>query len=275
MAAMSLSDVVERMKSEGQLTRNGGTNSLKSVKDILSTQTDALTTGFDGLVSAITADALANKELKMENDRLNERLLQALQDLNNGGGGSPSDPSGVPMLGAAGLALAGTIGGLLGILQGQFKAIQAFSKLFTPDWVKTKFQAVKISIGQFLDTFKTAVTERIASIRTGITNGINRFKTFFTIADDSPLYKLGQSLRAKIDLLADIFKPIGATISSITTGAATRLTNIFNIIKGYMTTFGDKVGKISRVVGKIFAPIAIVITLFDTVKAEHCIALYY
>ena len=275
MAAMSLSDVVERMKSEGQLTRNGGTNSLKSVKDILSTQTDALTTGFDGLVSAITADALANKELKMENDRLNERLLQALQDLNNGGGGSPSDPSGVPMLGAAGLALAGTIGGLLGILQGQFKAIQAFSKLFTPDWVKTKFESVKISIGQFLDTFKTAVTERIASIRTGITNGINRFKTFFTIADDSPLYKLGQSLRAKIDLLADIFKPIGATISSITTGAATRLTNIFNIIKGYMTTFGDKVGKISRVVGKIFAPIAIVITLFDTVKAEHCIALYY
>lgn len=265
MAQASLADVIDRIKAEGQLQRNSGTNSLKSIKDLLNNQNDIMSNGFDGLITAITADALSNKELKMENDRLNERLLQALQDLKaRDGGGGPSDLP-VPALGLAGMALAGTIGGLLGILQGQFKAIQAFSKLFTPDWVRTRFESVKTSVGGFLDTFKNAVSERINAVRTGITNGINRFKAFFTIADDSPLYKLGQGLRAKIDALVDIFRPIGETIKSISSGAGTRLSNIWNIIKGYMKTFAETAGKISRVVGRVFAPIAIITTAWETI----------
>ena len=265
MAEISLADVVERIRAEGQLQRNSGTNSLKSIKDILSSQNSIMSEGFDGLISAITSDALANKELKMENDRLNERLLQALEDLKNKGGGEGGADVPVPALGIAGLALAGTIGGLLGVLQGQFKAIQAFSKLFTPDWVKTKFGEVKASIGQTLDKFKLAVSERITAIRTSIANGIERFKKFFTIAEDSPLYKVGQALRARLDGLIDIFKPIGTTIDNISTGVATRLGNVWNIIKGYFTTLGSKVGAISKVVGKVFAPIAIITTAWDTI----------
>jgi len=268
MAETSLADVIDRIKTEGNLERNSGKNSLKSIKDILSEQTDVMSNSFDGLLSAITSDALANKELKMENDRLNERLLQALEDLNNGGGGAGgagADGGAGAALGIAGLALAGTIGGLLGVLQGQYKAIQAFSKLFTPDWVTTKFEAVKISMTQTFDNFKLAITERIASARTAISNGINRFKSFFTIADDSPLYKLGQGLRTRIDALVDLFKPVGDTIKSISSGAGTRISNIWNVIKGYMGTFKDTVGKISRIVGKVFAPIAIITTAWETI----------
>ena len=267
MAETSLADVVARIKAEGQLQRNSGTNSLKSIKDILSEQTDVMSHSFDGLLSAITSDALANKELKMENDRLNERLLQALEDLNNGGGsgGAGADGGAGAALGIAGLALAGTIGGLLGVLQGQYKAIQGFSKLFTPGWVTTKFEAVKASMTQTFDKFKLAISERITAARTAITNGINRFKSFFTIAEDSPLSKLGQSLRTRIDGLVNIFKPIGETIKSISTGAGTRLANIWNVIKGYMNTFKDTVGKISRVVGKVFAPIAVITTAWETI----------
>ena len=268
MAETSLADVIDRIKTEGNLERNSGKNSLKSIKDILSEQTDVMSNSFDGLLSAITSDALANKELKMENDRLNERLLQALEDLNNGGGGAGgagADGGAGAALGIAGLALAGTIGGLLGVLQGQYKAIQAFSKLFTPKWVTTKFEAVKISMTQTFDNFKLAITERIASARTAISNGINRFKSFFTIADDSPLYKLGQGLRTRIDALVDLFKPVGDTIKSISSGAGTRISNIWNVIKGYMGTFKDTVGKISRIVGKVFAPIAIITTAWETI----------
>ena len=35
MAETSLSDVVKRLQQEGQLTRNSGTNSIKSIKEIL------------------------------------------------------------------------------------------------------------------------------------------------------------------------------------------------------------------------------------------------
>src|SRR5210317_243162 len=128
MAEISLADVVERIKAEGQLQRNTGTNSLKSIKELLTSQNEIASEGFNGLISAITSDALANKELKMENDRLNERLLQALEDLKNQGGGTGPDAPMLPALGAAGLALAGVVGGLLGVLQGQYKAIQAFAK---------------------------------------------------------------------------------------------------------------------------------------------------
>ena len=36
MADKTLNDVIERMKAEGQLTRNNGTNSIKSVKELMS-----------------------------------------------------------------------------------------------------------------------------------------------------------------------------------------------------------------------------------------------
>ena len=267
MAEISLADVVERIKAEGQLQRNSGTNSLKSIKDILSGQNEIMSEGFKGLVSAITADALSNKELKMENDRLNERLLQALQDLKAKETGAGVDVPGLPPLGLLGGALALAIGSALGVIQGQLKAISAFSKLFTPDWVKLKFEAVKATMGTWIDNFRIAVGERITAIRTGITNGIERFKSFFTIAEDSPLYKLGQSLRAKIDGLVDIFRPIGATITGIAEGSATRLGNVWTTIKGYFTTLGDKVGIISRTVAKVFAPIAIITTAWDTITA--------
>ena len=35
MAETSLSDIITLLKAEGQLTRNSGTNSLKSVKEVL------------------------------------------------------------------------------------------------------------------------------------------------------------------------------------------------------------------------------------------------
>ena len=266
MAQASLSDVIERIRAEGQLQRNSGTNSLKSIKDLLSNQNDIMSNGFDGLISAITSDALANKELKMENDRLNERLLQALQDLKNqGGGGDPSSPD-LPPIGGLGIVLGGVLGGLIGILQGQFKAIQTFAKMFTPNSVREWIKGARVAIQMNIELFKTAVSERIASLRTAMSNGFARLKSFFTFAEDSKIGKIIASIGSRISIFAETFRTAGGVISGILEGPLKALKSGFTFVKGLVSSFGSFVGRIAGVVGKIFAPIAIVLTLFETVK---------
>lgn len=265
MAEISLADVVERIRAEGQLQRNTGTNSLKSIKDILSGQSEIMSEGFKGLISAITSDALANKELKMENDRLNERLLQALEDLKNQGGGAGPEAPAIP-LGGLGMMFGGALGGILGILGGQFKAIQAFAKLFTPEIVKSWFTAARNSIMMSIDTFKTVVSERVASLRAAMSSGFERLKSFFTFGEDSRIGKILGSISARISMFAETFRTAGSVISQILEGPLKALRSGFTFVKGLLSSFGNFVGRIAGIVGKIFAPIAIVLTLFETVK---------
>ena len=266
MAQASLADVIDRIKAEGQLQRNSGTNSLKSIKDLLSNQNDIMSNGFDGLISAITSDALANKELKMENDRLNERLLQALQDLKNqGGGGDPSSPD-LPPIGGLGIVLGGLLGGVIGILQGQFKAIQTFAKAFTPEVVKSWFSGIRNSILDVTNRFRTVVSERVAGLRAAMSSGFERLKSFFTFAEDSKIGKIIGTISARISMFAEKFRTAGGVISGILEGPLKALRSGFTFVKGLVSSFGNFVGRIAGVVGKIFAPIAIVLTLFETVK---------
>jgi hypothetical protein len=266
MAEISLADVVERIKAEGQLQRNSGTNSLKSIKDILSSQNEIASEGFDGLISAITSDALANKELKMENDRLNERLLQALEDLKSKGGDGGDATASAVNLGGMASALALSIGAAMGVIAGQLKAIQSFAKLFTPDSVRSWIKGARLAIAMNIELFKVAVNERITSLRTAMTNGFTRLKTFFTFGKDSKIGKIISSIGGRIAAFAEAFRSAGTTISGFLEGPLKTTKNWFNILKGYLKSFGAMVGSVAKVVGKIFAPIAIVITLFDTVK---------
>lgn len=266
MAQASLSDVIERIRAEGQLQRNSGTNSLKSIKDLLSNQNDIMSNGFDGLISAITSDALANKELKMENDRLNERLLQALQDLQNGGGGGASPEAPAANIGGLGMVLAGTIGTAIGVIGGQLKAIKAFAAMFTPNAVKEWVKGARVAIQMNIELFKTTVSERITSLRAAMSNGFARLKSFFTFAEDSKIGKIIASIGSRIATFSEVFRSAGGIITGILEGPLKALRAGFNVVKGLVSSFGNFVGRIAGVVGKIFAPIAIVLTLFETVK---------
>jgi hypothetical protein len=57
MAEATLTDVIERLKAEGQLTRNTGANSIKSVKVVLSSTLEKQTTILQNMLDIMTSQA--------------------------------------------------------------------------------------------------------------------------------------------------------------------------------------------------------------------------
>lgn len=276
MAAATLNDVIGRMKSEGQLTRNNGTNSLKSVKDVLKETSSmmegsfvSLIEGIENLTQAITGNILANVELKLEQDRFNDKMLKALEDLKGKGLGGSKEEEGMDLakLGLLGTALAGTIGGIIGVLQGQLKAVKAFGAIFSPESLSKWWKGLRLGFAMNMELFKQALTERLGSLKATIFGGFEKIKAFFSISEESTLGKIGAALKSKFTALAEIFKPVVATLDDIKSGVVTRIGNMFTTIKGYIGTFGSKISGIAKVVGKIFAPIAVLVTAWDTLKA--------
>lgn len=96
MAETSLSDVVKRLKQEGQLTRNSGTNSIKTIKEILVEN---------------QRSSLSDKETAREQAVMQDKQLQLMERM-AGNTESLGDSLGVSSAGAAGGG--GFLGGLLG-----------------------------------------------------------------------------------------------------------------------------------------------------------------
>ena len=271
MAAATFDDVISRLREEGQLDRNSGKNSLKSVKEAVLESKKEFKEGFGELLDFFQGNSLKDLEAKREQDEFNKDLLDALEGL----GGkdntpAPAAPAGTPGmgLGAIGGALALALGGIAGILTGQFKAIQTFAKLFTPDSLLKNLKGMRLGIAMQMDLFRQAVSERLASVRTTMAAGLNRIKTFFTISEES---NIGKALARFKTALNTLIEPFRAAIGTITDlfkggGAPSRLTSIFSNIGAYLRSFGSMVARVAGIVGKLFAPIAIVITLFDTIK---------
>jgi len=271
MAAATFDDVISRLREEGQLDRNSGKNSLKSVKEAVLESKKEFKEGFGELLDFFQGNSLKDLEAKREQDEFNKDLLDALEGL----GGkdntpAPAAPAGTPGmgLGAIGGALALALGGIAGILTGQFKAIQTFAKLFTPDSLLKNLKGMRLGIAMQMDLFRQAVSERLASVRTTMAAGLNRIKTFFTISEESNIGKALARFKTALNTLIEPFRAAIATITDLFkgTGAPSRLTSIFSNIGAYLRSFGSMVARVAGIVGKLFAPIAIVITLFDTVK---------
>ena len=114
MAETSLSDVVKRLKSEGQLTRNTGTNSIKTIKEIL----------VENQQSSLQDKENAREQAVMQDKQLQLMEKMAGNTANLGaslGGGSATGASGggflSGLLGGAGLGGGALLAGL-GILAG-------------------------------------------------------------------------------------------------------------------------------------------------------------
>jgi len=98
MADITLADVVKRLRAEGDLSRNSGTHSIKSLKQILLDEQKA---------------TLDDKEDRREDRRNAEKQLEILSGLKGGGGSGGTDPVVSKSKGGKGGLLAGLAGGML------------------------------------------------------------------------------------------------------------------------------------------------------------------
>ena len=158
MADATLREVIERMKAEGQLTRNTGTNSIKTVKELITHMRDrdeesardasernqqlaeikqALMDGDEEAVEVITksednlttGDDLENLREEVKRELETIELLREIRD-NTAGMGRPQkeeeDTSGpgVAAIGAGALAVGAALGAAAGIIRGNLKALE-------------------------------------------------------------------------------------------------------------------------------------------------------
>ena len=102
MAKKTLADVVDRLKAEGQLTRNSGTNSIKSIKTILEQQ--AVENSSDRL------SALEDRRENAVRETRKLELLEAISRSSGGEGGTSEDGGGFGLMGLGGILAGGGIG---------------------------------------------------------------------------------------------------------------------------------------------------------------------
>jgi hypothetical protein len=287
----TLSDVIERLRAEGQLTRNTGTNSIKSVKVELSEQTSAL------------REML--KLMVLQEERA--KLGRASQDTNEPGAGnsgrgrgdgdsSPPDDqlsmgdvylaelmssltslfgstlfSKFSLLAASGAALAVTIGTTIGVVKGQMKATSIFFRTFTPELVKI-FDNLKIETAKRFADILSDLKIRAAFIRGAMVDAFGKFAKFFTdlfpSSPDSKIAKAFKTIKKGMDVFIEPFTDAAKAISKLvgTGNQSSKIVSTIMSIGGWFSDLGKIIGKIAGVVGKIFAPIAILMTAFDTVR---------
>jgi len=123
--AAKLDDVIQRLREEGQLTRNSGTNSIKSLKELtldvnstLKVQTDVLRDILAQSTEA-AADAARNARLQFETPTTAPTTTQTdSTSAQSGGGGGMRLRGGLALgagIAAVGVGLAGFIGAITGV----------------------------------------------------------------------------------------------------------------------------------------------------------------
>lgn len=261
--AATLEDVIERLRAEGQLTRNTGTNSLKSVSQKFES--------FRPIFKSIQSNMEMQSKILIETLEGQRRKaeLDSLRRPENNNGGQNDGPDDEPRpkkdestidwtkLGILGGSFALAVGSTIGLLIGQLDAIKAYFKVFTPN------------LTQIFDSFKTDISSRFTSLRVSFAevfdNAIKTIRGMFNVADDSNVGRFMTVFRERLNSLIAPFRTATTTITEIASSATT-VSNSFGTIRSFLSSISSTISRLVGIVGKIFAPIAIIITAFDTVR---------
>ena len=240
----TIADLIDRIRAEGQLTRNTGTNSIKVTNIILTHIYDVA----EELLDAFTDQTSVLEDFIDDADR-----LAALAALNNQGGGAddgpnPADnrtggsPANIGLLATLG---AGAIGGLIGMFKGWINAI----KFFTPKKILTAIEGVGSSIVKVIRDFGTMSRNAVNAVKTAI------------LGLDGPLL----TIKNGIMYIVKPFVEAGKTIFSI----VKNVLGFGETVSGIAKYFGGLlkiIKNVSGIVNKLFLPLTIIMTAFDTIK---------
>jgi hypothetical protein len=278
---MSLAELTDRMEENNRSTyeierhtRNSRAH-LLDIKKNLSASVGiqaSMSMDISSLVGILTGNALA----QLEKDREMMRLLEGLGGNGDGGAGEPPDFT-LPNQTVAGLglalgAIALAIGGGLGLIQGQIAAIKAYTKALVPGSFTKMIDDMKASWSTRIANVKTGISTRITALGTSIGALLDDLKLRFAINPETTLGKaiarikgvfsiLGQRIQNIIKPIVTVSTMIGETIRPALSKVRLFFTGIGNKVK----LFGNIVKRIAGIVGKVFAPIAIVTTAWATI----------
>ncbi len=282
MAEMTLKDVIERLKTEGDLVRNSGTNSIKAMKEVLNVISETIIDQ-TSILKELLELSKKTFEIQERRDKLgiaektviggdpvtdtesvkvkkqSEELLNVFQEL-------------VKRLAPLGLAI-GTaalgIGTAIGAVKGYIDAIKLFFPTITR-FITGAFNNFIRSIGviftNFTDTIRTNLRNVSANIFRVFDNLFDWVRNTFSATGQSRLSRAVTAFSNGIRSLVRPFVDLGKMIGDLLKGPLNAIRSSFNNLLGFLGRFGGAITAVANIARRIFLPLTIIMTAFDTIK---------
>lgn len=197
--------------------------------------------------------AIKSDELEQEAISREEGQTELLKRIAENTGGKEKFKAPAPAaeegggLGALGLIVGGIIGGVIGFVRAWAKSIKLFFDVLVPE------------------SFKTSLGNIFKNIMTFFEDVGSNIKKLFTFGEESVIGKVLLSFKEGIATLSKPFVAAYDTIKGLIAGSEA-IGGIFSSIAEYIGKFGKYIGKVAVIAEKIFLPLTIILTLWDTVK---------
>ena len=222
------------------------------------------------LIGEKISEVLPTKEETMEQNKTFMAMAGYLEILagkaesDDGPGGD--EESAFSKLGKLGKVLAVVLGSLIGLFAAQLKTIMAFAKLFAPARLQVQIRAMFRGLTGTVKGFGAAIRGGFATLLkplTGIFKGARGLGKS-TIVMGSFL----NGLKGLIRPFGDLFKMLKGAMRSVGSSVSIfgKITGFFRGIGQSLATFGKAVGAVAKIASKVFFPLLIILTLFDTIK---------
>jgi hypothetical protein len=246
--------------------------------------------------------SMSNKEEAIEQLKIDEKMLKFMEGIFNNTLTSKPKKADDWGLGAIGSALALAFGALVGAVQGYTKAVvlslkiaiksiksigTLIAKVFTglaPTWAAL--------IKKSMQNFAKGIASRLAGLSMQFDLVVDSIKTYFKklgskvkIELPKPILDFMKTVSSKVSAAVKVvsaavkavftfLQPItnlAASLGKISiapiVGVVEKIANFFKSMFGYMSKFGALASKILPLVSKLFLPLTIVITAFESIKA--------
>ena len=212
-------------------------------------------------------------EDKAETAKSNERMLNALEGIENNTKAKPSLKEDIKEGFSLGGIISGigiALGALAGVISAYVKNIKFWLKLFTPELMKKEIsEVVKIIRTVFSNLglkLKEIFDTKLKSLGDFFENSINKIKSIFKIDDESKISKVFKWLKTGIKNFFAPFEEAYIVLKDLIAGPAKESKGIFTVIGENLGKFGKMFGAVAKIVGTLLYPLTIVMTLWDTVK---------
>ena len=219
-----------------------------------------------------TALAKVSEEDKSEKEKADKEQLSILQTIARNTekgkvpGAKAADGSDIS-LGAMAAALAIALGGVLGAVRGWLKAVAYFADILTPGFIKKAIGSFLVGVSMTFDLVKMAIAEKFSKFISIFDPIIDAIRKAFTFTGESKIGKVVSELFTYIGKVFDPIASIGRAFKEFFGGKILTTTfDVFADIGKYMDSFSGVLSKAASILGKIFYPFTVVMTIWDTVK---------
>jgi hypothetical protein len=270
VAITGFKELLDRIKAEGELARENEVDAVGGMTAILelinvqvTTQTVLMKMSVDRLTEMNGHIKELVEDLKRSSQFADVKLADSVRKSVGPGTAATGTDNESPILDLLSLAglTAGLIGAAIGAVKGQLKAINYFSG----GLIGKAVSALQGKILTVVDDIGKSIADGFKIIRNTVAAALISVAQILDFSKDSKFLSTLTKISNVIGNIAKPFVEAFAVIKELIVKSG-KVTGVFKTVSDLLGSFGRTVGVVAKIVGKLFAPVAIIMTAFDTIK---------